>query len=144
VADGRKALLLINQGDADYLDLRVQETIEAAVNPPTSEQGCDRPGRTGTMLSRRRSAVGQTDWHRINEEKFAANVVERLFTHATPSALVLSAPPTFLAQLRRRLPKHAKDNVVAGFNRDLTHLAVHDIERMIMTATPPFARPVVM
>ncbi len=143
VADARKALLLVNQGDADYPDLRMQETVQAPANPPTSQQGSDRPGRTRNMFARRRSAVGQTDWHRINEEQFAASVVERLFTHKTPPALVLAAPPAFLAQLRKRLPKRVKHNIVAGFNRDLTHHAVYDIERMVVAARP-MAHPLVM
>lgn len=131
VADGKKALLLVNRGDAEYPDLRIEQTVEAPANPPTGEQGSDRPGRTRTMLLSRRSAVGQTDWHRMSEARFAADVVERLFAHATPPALVLAAPPAFLAQLRKRLPKPAKANLLADFNRDLTHLTVHDIERTI-------------
>ena len=140
VADARKALLLVNRGDGDYPDLRVQETLEAPANPPTSEQGSDRPGRSGNIFARRRSAVGQTDWHRLNEEQFAANLVERLFADRTPPALVLAAPPAFLAQIRKRLPRRVKDNVLAEFNRDLTRLAVHEIERMIVAARP-FVQP---
>jgi protein required for attachment to host cells len=134
VADGRKALLLVNEGDEDYPDLRVEQTIEAPPNPPTRNQGADRPGRA--IFSSRRSAVGQTDWHKIGEVQFAASVVDRLLAESAPSALVLAAPPAFLAELRKRLPKRIRAKVLAELDKDLTHLTVHEIERMIAVTTP--------
>ena len=44
IGDGRKALFLRNAGDAKYPDLKV-ERVFAEENPPTHEQGTDRPGR---------------------------------------------------------------------------------------------------
>ncbi|MBV9064186.1 MAG: host attachment protein, partial [Methylobacteriaceae bacterium] len=76
VGDGRKALLLRNEGDPDLLDLRRVEVHEDD-NPPSREQGTDRPGRT-TMQVGPRSAIEATDWHAIEEERFAASVAERL------------------------------------------------------------------
>jgi protein required for attachment to host cells len=141
VADGRKALLLVNRGDADYADLRVEQTMEAPANPPTRDQGADRPGRA--VFSTRRSAVGQTDWHRIGEEQFAASVVHQLLAEGDPSVLVLAAPPAFLAELRKRLPKRMRAKVIAELDKDLTHLPVGEIERMI-AATTPTERPLAM
>jgi len=129
VADGRKALLLTNQGDADHPDLRVQKTIEAPPNPRTSEQGADKPGRS--IFSSRRSPVGQTDWHGIGEKEFAATVVNTLFAENSPPPLVLAAPPAFLAELRKRLPKRARSVVLAEFDKDLIHLQVDEIERSL-------------
>ena len=134
VADGRKALLLVNRGDADYPDLRVAQTIEAPDNPPTRDQGTDRPGRA--IFSTRRSAVGQTDWHRIGEEQFAASVVDQLLAEGDPLVLVLAAPPAFLGELRKRLPKRMRAKVVAELDKDLTHLPVDEIEGMIAAMTP--------
>ncbi len=44
VGDGRKALVLRNEGDAKYLNLKT-ERVFTDNNPPTHEQGTDRPGR---------------------------------------------------------------------------------------------------
>ena len=43
IGDGRKALFLRNTGDAKYPDLKVEQVF-AEENPPTHEQGTDRPG----------------------------------------------------------------------------------------------------
>ena len=45
VCDGRKWLILENKGDADFLNLVIREERRGD-NPPTREQGTDRPGRT--------------------------------------------------------------------------------------------------
>ena len=108
VADGRKALLLANEGDAAYPDFRVSRLFESPPNPRTSAQGTDRPGRK--FFARRRSAVGQTDWHRLAEAQFAGTIVDALFTGPLPAALILAAPPAFLAELRKQLPKQAKSH----------------------------------
>ena len=56
VADGEKALFLKNEGDATYPDLNVVRKIEEE-NPPTREQGTDRPGRYSDGPTVHRSAV---------------------------------------------------------------------------------------
>ena len=40
-------------------------------NPPTREQGTDRPGRSSASVGVARSAMEETDWHDIAEERFA-------------------------------------------------------------------------
>ena len=44
VGDGRKALFLRNVGDEDFPNFRA-ERVFVDENPPTHEQGSDRPGR---------------------------------------------------------------------------------------------------
>src|ERR1700745_4272239 len=44
VGDGRKALFLLNEGTALEPRLKVQRVLEDE-NPPTNQQGSDRPGR---------------------------------------------------------------------------------------------------
>ncbi len=127
VADARKALLLYNEGDPTYPNLKTLQTMEAPDNPATSAQGTDRPGRT--MSGDRRSAVGQTDWHAQAEAHFAALVVETLFKSPPPVPVVLVAPPAFLAELRKKLPEQAKAKVIAEIAKDLTHALVSEIEK---------------
>ena len=76
VGDGRKALLLRNDGDPGLLDLRRVEVREDN-NPPSREQGSDGPGRSGVNIGPR-SAIDTTDWHALEEERFAAAVAQRL------------------------------------------------------------------
>ena len=49
VGDGRKALFLRNDGDAKFPNLRIEKVFENE-NPPTHEQGTDRPGTNGRAL----------------------------------------------------------------------------------------------
>jgi protein required for attachment to host cells len=127
VADARKAILFWNEGDEKFPNLRVKQVLDAPPNPPTREQGADRPGRV--VFGTRRSAVGQTDWHRAAEEQFAARLVEAIFTGEQPSALVVAAPPQFLAALRKRLPAKAKSALLGEVDKDLTHLTASEIEK---------------
>jgi protein required for attachment to host cells len=131
VADGRKALLLANEGDSTYPDLRMSRTMESAPNPRTSAQGTDRPGRT-VSSSHRRSAVGQTDWHRLAEAEFAAKVVDTFFAGDPPPTLVLIAPPAFLAELRKHLPAPARAAILVEVDKDFMHLPVDEIERRVL------------
>ena len=55
ICDGRKALLTENAGDAQAPNLQVRETFEHA-DPPTREQGTDRPGRLFSSTGDARSA----------------------------------------------------------------------------------------
>ena len=130
VADARKALLLSNEGDAKYLNLKVTQTLHAPPNERTSSQGTDRPGRTISGV--RRSAVAQTDWHQLAEEQFAVTTIKTLFDKEQPDALILVAPPTFLAELRKHLPDRVKANVIAEIDKDLTHLTVAEIEKNLL------------
>ena len=74
VGDGRKALFLRNHGDEKFPNLRAEKVFEDE-NPPTHEQGSERPGRVSeAALTGRRSAVEPTDWHDIEEHHFARKV----------------------------------------------------------------------
>src|SRR5215510_6574330 len=103
VGDGRKALLLRNEGDEKFPNLRA-ETVFEEDNPQTHEQGSERPGRVSKALdSGQRSAVEQADWHEMEEHRFARKVADAMEqvirTQKTP-ALVVVAPPRTLADLR--------------------------------------------
>jgi protein required for attachment to host cells len=104
IGDGRKALFLRNDGDEKFPNLRT-ERVFTDENPPTREQGTDRPGRAfkraGTNL---RSGMDTTDWHRLEEHRFAQRVaaaMEELVRTRDAKALVVVAPPRTLADLRQ-------------------------------------------
>ncbi|WP_090330000.1 baeRF12 domain-containing protein [Nitratireductor aquibiodomus] len=134
VADGEKALFLRNEGDATYPNLQVVRTIHEE-NPPSREQGTDRPGRLNDGHGAHRSAVDETDWHRIEKERFAVDVAERLYKLAHKgkfSKLVLVAPPLVLGELRKEMHKEVEDRVIGEVAKTLTNHTVGDIEKVLM------------
>src|SRR5208282_2890796 len=132
IGDGRKALFLRNAGDAKYPDLRV-ERVFAEENPPTHEQGTDRPGRgVESAGTHRRSSVEQTDWHHLEEHRFTARVaaaLEDMVRRRGVPALVVVAPPRTLADLRNAFHADVKKRIVAEVGKDLTKHPVADIEK---------------
>ena len=103
VGDGRKALFLRNAGDEKYPNFTT-ERVFIDDNPPTHEQGTDRPGRAFTRAGSNRSAeVAATDWHDLEEHRFVSRIaaaLEKLVRERKVTALVVAAPPRTLADLR--------------------------------------------
>ena len=131
VGDGKKAVLYVNHGDADLPDLRVETMIEAPENPPTHDQGTDRPGRAASGSAR--SAMDETDWHAEAEAAFAARVAEELDRRNSNDqfkALVIAVPPRFLGDLRKHLTPAVKEHVTAEIAKELTHGTATDIEAL--------------
>lgn len=136
VGDGRKALFFINKGSPDLLDLRVLET-RIDDNPATRDQGADRPGRAYASVGGSRSAVGDTDWHEIEEERFARAIAERINDGAEAgefSEIVIVAPPKTLGEIRKDLSKKAQEKVAGELGKDLTRHPLPDIEKALTLA----------
>jgi len=135
VGDGRKALFLHNAGDEKFPNLKT-ERIFVDDNPPTHEQGTDRPGRAfkraGTNL---RSSVGDTDWHELEEHRFVHRVaaaMEQLVHERKAKALVIVAPPRTVADLRDAFHADVKQRVIAEIGKDLTKHPVYEIEKHLV------------
>ncbi|MCA0031419.1 host attachment protein [Mesorhizobium sp. B263B2A] len=136
VADGEKALFLRNAGDNKFPDLQVVQEMEQE-NPPTREQGSDSPGRYNDGPSAHRSAVEDTDWHRIGKERFADEIADRLYKLAHGgefNEIVLVAPPMVLGSMRKKLHKEVEDKVIAEIPKTLTNHAIPEIEAMLRAA----------
>jgi protein required for attachment to host cells len=135
VGDGHKALFLRNAGDEKFPNLTT-ERVFTDTNPPTHEQGTDRPGRAfkraGTNL---RSGVETTDWHELEKERFADRVaaaMEQLVRAEKVKAIVVVAPPRTLAELRRVFHADVKERIIAEIDKDLTGHPVWDIEKHLV------------
>ena len=132
VADGEKALFLRNDGDAKYPNLEVVREMHED-NPPTHEQGTDRPGRMNDGGNgAHRSAVQDADWHRIAKEQFADEIAERLYKMAHRGdfeEIIITAPPVVLGEMRKKMHKEVTDRVVAEVPKTLTGHTVPDIEK---------------
>ena len=133
VGDGQKALFLRNKGTAHQVKLVVEQVLERN-NPPTREQGTDRPGRSNASVGVARSAMEETDWHTIAEERFAGELADALYRHAHANLferLVIIAPPKILGNLRKALHAEVADRVAAEIPKELTSHPVAEIERLI-------------
>ena len=135
VGDGRKALFLHNAGDEKFLNLKT-ERIFVDDNPPTHEQGTDRPGRAFKRAATNlRSGVGDTDWHELEEHRFVHRVaaaMEQLVRERKAKALVIVAPPRTLADLRDAFHADVKQRVIAEIGKDLTKHPVYEIEKHLV------------
>ena len=135
IGDGRKALFLRNAGDETYVNF-VTERVFVDDNPATHEQGSDRPGHSiAHGNAARRSAMQPTDWHEIEEHRFAARVaaaMDRLAREQAVPALLIAAPPRALADIRDALHADVRARLILEIHKDLTNLPVWEIERHIL------------
>ena len=130
VADGEKALFLVNDGDEIDMNLRVVRKDEQD-NPASRDWGTDRPGRFNDGPSVHRSAVQETDWHRLEKERFAADLADRLYKAAHKGAfdkLGIVASRVVLGELRSAMHGEVADKVVFEIAKVLTNHPVDEIE----------------
>ena len=133
IADGKKALFLRNKGDEAYPNLEVIGKEENE-NPATRDQGTDRPGRFSDGPSGHKSAASETDWHRLEEERFARALAAKLYEAAHAGRfekIVIAAPARTLGELRKELHKEVSARVLGEIDKDLTNHPVGDIEKAL-------------
>lgn len=133
VADGEKALFFENTGTPKSPDFRVVREMEQE-NPATREQGTAPPGRVNDPGTGQKSAMEQTDWHRLAEERFAKDLADLLYRYATDKRyrqIVLCAAPRILGELRKELHAIVKDRVIGEVPKTLTNHPVDQIERIL-------------
>ncbi len=109
VMDGGKMLLFRNEGDAAYPHLLVEAAQENA-NPADQEQRTDTQGRAFASVGSARSALGETDFHELQESRFVADAVDLLNRRALANAyerLIIVAPPTVLGDNAQALQQGA-------------------------------------
>jgi protein required for attachment to host cells len=138
VCDGRKALLTVNAGDAEYINLRVVEEHESKT-PATRELGTDRPGRVqqsagGSAVGRggSRSGIEQTDWHDEAERAFLRTIAERInraIADGEAKRIVIAAPPRALGALRPLFSAATNTALVGALDKDYVNLPLSEIEK---------------
>ncbi len=156
VADGRKMLFLRNEGDQEYLNLQVEQK-EIHENPKDSDQKRDSSGRAsstqsgpgapavaqngsqharggGAQFAPSRGSMGETDFHQLEEDRFAAEIADLLKQRALSSdfdTLIVAAPPKTLGELRKHYHKEVQDRLAGEIDKDLTGHSVPQIEQLI-------------
>jgi protein required for attachment to host cells len=138
VGDGKKALVLNNEGDADLLNLR-RVSVRENDNPATRDQGTDQPGRASGPAGANPGVIAQTDWHQIEEDRFAASLAEDINNAAREQLfkdLIVVAPPKTLAELRREFAKDTQKRIVGELAKDYTHHTIPEIEKLLLSHRP--------
>ena len=136
VGDGKKALVLHNEGDAELLNLR-RVSVRENNNPATRDQGSDAPGRSSTPTGM--GSIAQTDWHQIEENRFAASLADDINAAAREHLfkdLIVVAPPKTLAELRKEFAKDTQKRIVGELAKDYTHHTIPEIESLLLTHRP--------
>lgn len=134
VADGQKMLLLRNEGDEEHPKLEVVRLRELD-NPPTREQGSDAPGRSFSTAGTARSGYQETDFHQMEEDRFAIETAELLNKQALANRfdrLIVVAPPRTLGELRKHYHKEVEARLVGEIAKDLTGHPIDRIEELVM------------
>lgn len=138
VCDGQRALLLENQGDAEFPKLETRNVFKQE-NPPAREQGVAPPGRAFAPVGGRRGATEETDFHQQQAEKFLgqfAQTLNRRVEEGHIRSLVLVAPSRALGILRPLLSEPARRAVTAELDRDYVKMPLYEIERKLASSQP--------
>ncbi|RZL82739.1 MAG: host attachment protein [Sphingomonas sp.] len=136
VADGRKMLFLRNEGDAEFPNLVVEKAQEQD-NPATRDQATDSAGRASSPQGGVQSSVEPTDFHQIEEDRFAADAADFLKTGALKNkydSLIVIAPPKTLGELRKHYHKEVTSRLKGELDKDLTGHPIKDIEKALINA----------
>lgn len=135
VIDGSKALLLRNEGDSEFPDLRLIRKWEQDV-PQDRDLRSDAPGRSFGSHDggARRSALDETNLHDQAEIEFASKIGQFLNEQAQLHSiedLIIIAPPRTLGEIRKHLSGEASDRLTAEIAKDLVKHTIVSIERLL-------------
>ena len=136
VADGRKMLVLRNEGDAVHPNLQL-ERKRVQENPSNGEHKTDAPGRSFSSVGPGRSAYEEADFHQIEEDRFAADTADLINRRALNNdfeSLIVIAPPRTLGELRKHYHKEVENRLAGEIDKDLTRHTIPEIEKALIAA----------
>jgi protein required for attachment to host cells len=134
VADGKKMLFFRNEGDGEFPKLEI-ERKEEQENPATQDQKTDESGASAASYGSNRHAYSETDFHQLEEDRFAAEAAAMLKQRALRNeydSLIIVAPPRTLGELRKHYHKEVEKRLAAEIAKDLTGHPVTEIERILL------------
>ncbi|MBW4329287.1 host attachment family protein [Stakelama sp. CBK3Z-3] len=134
IADGRKMLFLRNDGDDEHPNL-VVERKRTQENPPDRDQSTDSPGTTFSSYGHGRSSYEETDFHQLEEDRFAAETADLLKKRALNNdfeSLIIAAPPRTLGELRKHYHKEVEQRLTGELDKDLTGHPLDEIEKLLV------------
>ena len=137
VTDGRKTLFFRNHGDVNQIDLRT-EAHDERKDLSDGEMKTDAPGSTHQSVGAGRSSYEETDFHQLEEDRWAKHAADDVNKRALANdfeALAIIAPPKTLGELRKQLHKEATRRVVCEIAKEMTGHTIADIEKLIVAQT---------
>ena len=137
VTDGRKTLFFRNHGDVNQIDLRT-EAHDEREDAKDSDMKTDAPGSQSQSAGYGRSTYEETDFHQLEEDRWAKSAAEEVNKRALANdfdALAIIAPPKTLGELRKALHKEAARRVVCEIAKEMTGHTIADIEKLIVAQT---------
>jgi protein required for attachment to host cells len=134
VADGKKMLFFRNEGDSEFPQLQVERKVE---QEDLADRDLKRDGAGRTFDASGgpgRSAYQETDFHQLEEDRFAHETADLLKTRALKNdfeQLIIVAPPRTLGELRKHYHKEVEKRLTGEIAKDLTGHPVDEIEKII-------------
>ncbi|MCB1380138.1 MAG: host attachment protein [Alphaproteobacteria bacterium] len=135
VTDGARAIVLRNEGDALAPDLKAVRAYTQD-NPPSREQGSDKPGRTNSATGQI-SSMEIPDWHRLAEDKFVTAVaadMDRDLKAGDFETLIVAAPPVALGEYRKVVTAGVAKATLMEIDKDFTKHNSADIAKLVVKA----------
>lgn len=134
VADGETARIYSSSSQSDRLETAVPFEFRMS-NPPTREQGTERPGRVYESSGMaRHAAEPRVDWHREQKREFAREIGRFLQEKTRDGAfdvLLLAAPPQMMGDLREELDPATRKLVSGEIVKDMTHLGPQELQKYL-------------
>lgn len=134
VVDGEKMSLFRNRGkdfapELERIDHR-ENLIDKIVNI-----GSDKPGRSFQRNGNGRSAHESTDYHQLEEDRFASAAADQLNMLLTDDAIsgILIAAPHVLGVMRKRLNRGARARITAEIDKDYAGRTIADITTLLVS-----------
>jgi protein required for attachment to host cells len=124
VADGRKMLFLRNQGEDGHIDL-VTEAHRARTDRKDSEMKSDAPGVMGQSAGHGRPSIEETDYHQLEEDRFASEAAEQLKHRALGG------------DFDSHLHSEVENRIVLELPKEMTNRPLPDIAAMLMGRSEP-------
>ena len=107
------------------------------MNPATRDQATDAAGGASSSQGAARSSVEPTDFHQLEEDRFAAEAAELLKKRALShdyESLIVIAPPKTLGEMRKHYHVEVSNRLAGELAKDLTGHPIPDIESAIKAA----------
>lgn len=133
VADGRKRLLLRNEGDAMAPNLIVVNAVEES-SQRTRDMVTDSAGRAFAPRSGG-GALPAADAHDVEERRFAAETADMLCRGVMSGEfcdVIVVAPPKTLGELRKHYRADVENRILREVGKNMTGSPVGEIEKVLV------------
>lgn len=132
VADGARARIFLNDGPGRGVKPGPKKEFHG-VNLPDRDIVSDRPGRAFDSAGQGRHAMAPRSDPREHEQRRMhhelAAYLDKEAGKGSFDRLVIVAPPKALGNLRSELSGAVRAKVSGELNKDLTHVAIHDLAK---------------